>query len=519
MVGAVGCAAASAFVLIRSDGQPIHDWTLQPTVYLAIASAAANILLHFALAEGVNIAWWRRSLKEGTTVNDLHRCWDYGNSLWAASTSGRHFNMVALASIMAALAPINGPLLQRASTVTTQSIQRETALKVSIAPELPFGFTGVTTGRVRSVAMLSSNFTPVMRDYSNRMDINMTNTGCDGVCYSTLKGAGFAVNCSTSTVPYTLNGSLKNSSINWDAFNGTAVFTSNFTFNENNPGNILLTVSYKDSADCDGDLTIKTCLLRAGTAEYPVIYHNDTVRLNDATTISDDKVSSLSTVREQFGPGGSTLGGMALALNNKFMSTAHLRFAGAVGYDITSLGSPPNEYLMTSGFPRCSMQWADPTADLLAAAREVMFRTAIRAANSSTPQTVRATQSNIRTVYKSNYLFLGLALLVTLLGVGFVFPIFTGWWKLGRKVSLSPIETAKAFNAPLLCGHDSNGEAAALLKEVGNRPVKYGEVAILGKNILPKDVYVHPNDPNVMRRLEMASPGWVRLPQDRSRYS
>lgn len=109
-VGAAGCAVASAFVLIRSDGQSIHDWTLQPTVYLAIASASANILLHYPLAEGVNVAWWRRSLKDGTTVNDLHRYWDYGNSLWAASTSGRHFNLVALASIMAALAPINGPL-------------------------------------------------------------------------------------------------------------------------------------------------------------------------------------------------------------------------------------------------------------------------------------------------------------------------------------------------------------------------------------------------------------------------
>lgn len=528
-VGAAGCAVASAFVLIRSDGQSIHDWTLQPTVYLAIASASANILLHYPLAEGVNVAWWRRSLKDGTTVNDLHRYWDYGNSLWAASTSGRHFNLVALASIMAALAPINGPLLQRASTVTTRPVQGATYLSASIAPELPEGYTGIITGRGHTVALLTSTFTPVIREYTNRVDINMGSTGCVGVCYSTLKGAGFAVNCSASTIPYTLDPLLEDGSINSAAINGTEVFTSNFTWSEKTPGDIMLMVTFKGSSACTGNLTIKTCLLQAATVEYSVVFHNDIVSLNDATTISDDKVNSISTVTPQNAQGPTTLGGMGLALNNKFNSKAYMRFTGAVGYDISSSGSPPNEYIAAAGndssrigssFSTCSLRWADPMADLLAAAREVMFRTAVRAANSTTPQqTVRATQTGIRTVYKSHYLFLALALLVTLLGVAFVAPIFSGWWMLGRKVSPSPIETAKAFSAPLLRGHDSNSEADALLKEVGNRKVKYGEVAILGGRVVPPDMYIPPDDSGVIRRLKMASPGFVRLPQDHTGYS
>lgn len=528
LVGAAGCCAAAAFVLIHSDGKSIHDWTLQPTVYLAIASAAANILLHFALAEGVNVAWWRRSLKEGTTVNDLHRYWNYGNSLWAATTSGKHFNLVALASIFAALTPINGPLLQRASTVTNQPVQGQVTLSAAIAPVLPDGYSGIITGRLRSVALLSPAFTSVMREYTNRAVINMSRTDCDGVCQATLKGAGFAVNCSESTVPYTLVGATSDGNINWVAVNGTNVFTSNFTHSESTPGDITLVVTYKGSSACNGDVTIKTCLLRAATVDYPVIFRNDTVTLNDATTITDDGVDSISQVTQRIGQGPTTLGGVTLALSNKFDSTAHMRFVAAAGYEVTSSGSPPNEYVIAaptnSSTPThygldCGLTWADPTADLLAAAREVMFRSAVAAGNSSTVQRVLATESTVRTVYRSNYIYLGLALLLTLLGVGFVTPIFFGWWHLGRNVSLSPVETAKAFSAPLLRGFDSNGDADTLLKDVGDRTVKYGEVAALGGRAVPRDTWLPPTDPQLVRRLEMASPEWVRSPQDHMRYS
>lgn len=148
-----------------------------------------------------------------------------------------------------------------------------------------------------------------------------------------------------------------------------------------------------------------------------------------------------------------------------------------------------------------------------------MFRSSIAAGNSSTVQRVLATDSGIRTVYRSNYIYLGLALLMTLLGLGFVAPIFYGWWSLGRKVSLSPVETAKASSAPLLTGFDSNGDADALLKDVGDRTVKYGEVAILGGSAVRRDTWLPPTDTQIIRRLEMASPEWVRSPRDHMRYS
>ncbi len=520
LVGVAGCCAAAAFVLIQSDGQPIHDWTLQPTVYLAIASAAANILLHFALAEGGNVAWWCRSLKEGTTVNDLHRYWSYGNSLWAASTSGRRFNLVALASLFAALAPVNGPLLQRASTMDKNIVDGNVTLSASMALELPDGYSGTITSGLHSVALLSSFFTSVMRDYTNRAAIKMDKTGCDGNCYSALKGTGFVVNCSESTLWYKLEG----------ASAGTDVFTTNFTHSESTPGDITLVVTYKGTPTCTGDITIKRCLLRAATVDYHVMFKNDTVALDDHTTITDDKVVSISKVARRIGQGSTTLGGVALGLQNRFDSTAHMTFRGGTSYEVRSAGSPPNEYVIAAPanssnpdpYPyriNCGWTWADPTADLLAAARELMFRSAIATGNSSTVQRVLATDSSIRTVYCSNYIYLGLALLMTFLGLGFVAPIFYGWWNLGRKVSLSPVETAKAFNAPLLRRFDSSGDVDALLKDVRGRAVKYGEVAILGGNAVRRDTWLPSTDTQIIRRLEMASPEWVRPPRDYMRYS
>src|SRR5437764_8509578 len=111
LVGSILGIVASVAILIASDKKPILDWTFQPTVYLSIASTLTNITLYFAFTKGVTISWWRRAMKDGTHLADLHRYWDYGSSLWAASTSGRRFNLVALACVLVAIAPINGPFL------------------------------------------------------------------------------------------------------------------------------------------------------------------------------------------------------------------------------------------------------------------------------------------------------------------------------------------------------------------------------------------------------------------------
>lgn len=53
-----------------------------------------------------------------------------------------------------------------------------------------------------------------------------------------------------------------------------------------------------------------------------------------------------------------------------------------------------------------------------------------------------------------------------------------GWWELGRAVSLSPLETAAAFGAPILFQTQNSTEAQDLLQHSGNKKVRYGDVKV-----------------------------------------
>lgn len=140
MLGALIGVLAAIIVLYVSNNKFIDDSKIQPTVYLAIASAATNILLPFALNKAVTVAWWSRALQRDNTVADLHRSWEHGQSLWAALTSGRHFNALTLASILVAMVPVNGPLLQRASRIRQSHFESDTDVHVNIAQEIPGGY-------------------------------------------------------------------------------------------------------------------------------------------------------------------------------------------------------------------------------------------------------------------------------------------------------------------------------------------------------------------------------------------
>lgn len=90
---------------------------------------------------------------------------------------------------------------------------------------------------------------------------------------------------------------------------------------------------------------------------------------------------------------------------------------------------------------------------------------------------MRAELLSTEVVYRSDYMFLGLALMFIGLSALAVVPLLLKWWRLGRNVSLSPIEIARAFGAPeLMAGSGSNSTASELMREVGSRDIRYGEV-------------------------------------------
>ena len=501
VISGLGIIAGVA-VLVKSNNDPTTAWPVQPQVYLAIASTITNITLVYALKRALDIAWWTRAIKPGTTVAHLHREWHFGTSVAAALFKGLfRLNFLALACVLVALAPINGPLLQRASKITPGYIFRETKLKIPISEKIPDGYTGYLSGRQGTVSLLTPNFTSVMNEFAVGIPANITVPECKGVCAATIRGAGFSVNCSTDTADFDLSPKLDDSG-SLDIGSGVQVFGNHLSWDDNSPSQLQMGVQYKPDEKCAGSLQIRNCTLQAAIVEYPIIIdgNSSTVSLEPGTSYTDDKVIETTEYVGLGQVGPTTLGGLAKAITDLYDSTANLRFIGSLGYELVTQGPTSNRFAIidpSNPAANCTIYFEDPSIPLVEAARDLMFRTAIYSANGTNAfQTVQATENITLPVFHSNYVYLGLATLFSLLALLMVFPQFLGWWNLGRQVSMSPIETAKAFRAPMLMGSDPNGEKEELVAVTGDRGVMYGAVS-------PGDgqaEWLGMNQPNVVRR-------------------
>ncbi|KAH9207619.1 hypothetical protein DL95DRAFT_395877, partial [Leptodontidium sp. 2 PMI_412] len=76
-----------------------------------------------------------------------------------------HFNIIALASILVTLVSIDGPLLQRASKVTTKGFLDISMVTVNFSPNMSMVYhpTGRSTGRASGIDVLSNSFLPVVQ--------------------------------------------------------------------------------------------------------------------------------------------------------------------------------------------------------------------------------------------------------------------------------------------------------------------------------------------------------------------
>ncbi|KAH9203850.1 hypothetical protein DL95DRAFT_398978, partial [Leptodontidium sp. 2 PMI_412] len=146
------CLLSSVLILKFSNGQPIDSWPssrfpIQPSVLMSICTAIANLSIRTMFDCGTIISWWRKAYR-GSTVGELHRL---------------HFNVIALASILVTLVSIDGPLLQRASKVTTKEFLDISMVTVNFSPNISiFSLTtGQSTGRASGIDALSDSFLPV----------------------------------------------------------------------------------------------------------------------------------------------------------------------------------------------------------------------------------------------------------------------------------------------------------------------------------------------------------------------
>ena len=172
----VCCVLASLAILVTSNGQPVDSWAVEPTVCLAIVAAIANSAVRLARFQAIPISWWYKASRGGT-VRALERHWEINNSVIRAIFHSRHMSLLNIACLAGSFVIIDGPLLQRASTVVPATLSMDVTMNIPLPAELPTGFSGFYEQHILWENDMS---TRVGLGYLHHDAIHLNTSGCEG---------------------------------------------------------------------------------------------------------------------------------------------------------------------------------------------------------------------------------------------------------------------------------------------------------------------------------------------------
>jgi hypothetical protein len=540
----IATSAAVAF-LATSNKERVKDWPftrfpIQPNVLVNIANQFQNLGLITFVTQGLAIAWWRRAMR-GSSLSTLHRNHAYSYSFYSIITSGKHFNIVALAALMTKFAVIDSTLFQKATkTIVTQQVEYKNVTMTGwMETKWPANMGGVP-GETGAIKTVDTAWARVLNAYTGKIangkvhDIpgkNATFFDCPfrQECSGKFKALGFSFDCNTTDtdVNYGLQqqtqfGGVESSYPVWNI-----EFTPSWATDSKPYASIDMNMLYVNSHagsshhDCPGTLTQRTCSLRPAIVEYPVtvmvpseeelkggniVTHIKFFSDNTSHPIGEplltpqiDQLKFLehTDLAEHFNE-TSTIGALSYIMNNLYASSANLSFTQ--DWDIDLRGSQAQTLFYadmdTQHAHRCYYSidrpgLDDPLIELLRKINTLSFVSALyllnqpqtpvadRAAQGMASQAALSSVTGIVEEYSTDFRYVAGALVATLITILLVLPVYWGFWKLGRKVTLGPLEIANAFNAPIIRPENVRGHHAdfeEVLQEVGNRRVRYGQL-------------------------------------------
>lgn len=181
---------------------------IAPNVILSAMNNLQNMCFGIAIGNGIAIAWWRKALK-GATINDLHRSWAFGTSFANLVLSGRYFNFIALAALAAKLTIIDGVLLQRATTTEIQTDWDPNNINKNVRgyANETIPITGYVAPEMGESLNLLDTFSQHLLGWSlsggqfpaGEWNDNDNFANCNGLCFLNVTGAGFEIDCNTTT--------------------------------------------------------------------------------------------------------------------------------------------------------------------------------------------------------------------------------------------------------------------------------------------------------------------------------
>jgi hypothetical protein len=290
-------------------------------------------------------------LKPGTQLHDLHDTWSAGTSVLDAVLSLRSFNLVAIAGVLMCAVPINGPLLQKSTSVRSKVVSETIRLELPIAKQYPGGYTGISTNRGAEIDLITSNFSTILQVFNRNEPINITtrsnssNYVCDGSCSTVIQAAGYHITCDKTTLPF----ALKNGS---QSLPSTITFATDFTYSTfwwEDGTTILYSSKHKPDSGCNGNLITQKCTLIPALLEQHILLNNNTISLNSNYTYNDDKLVKLlpnDTTGSSHLPGhdNSTHGGLVKFLTSRFNSSALSYWDGLYQEQMVTVGTSVLEF-------------------------------------------------------------------------------------------------------------------------------------------------------------------------------
>ncbi|KAL5321378.1 hypothetical protein ACEPPN_009335 [Leptodophora sp. 'Broadleaf-Isolate-01'] len=451
----------------------------KPAAWLSIILSLNSILAHTAVSQGVAIS----------------------SSIAAALTTWKAFNYIALATVFIGTLPINGILLQNAMTSGINYHQVNKTANFSIATSLPAGFSA-DLNVDGSVGTYNSLWQTVTAEIVGNMDgfyktFDIMNS-CKGDCSATVEAVGFQVEdvCPTYTIPYSLpTDTSSNSTVD------STIFSVDVTWNSSTPNTIGLNSLVKSSSDCAGVYTVANCTLQMAKVKYPVwVKYNETGDgkwswynrrpwLDPVHRLSYYNPSEIVEVYPVVTETNNTVfGGIASALQSYYGSSivmhpttngTTLKYNGLFAQQLPTgfIAGQTDQFGNAVPTPdRCNTSftqffgYGNPTDFMLTTMRETMFYASIYQAYQDqisiqtldqTPDWISANEYRVLWKYWAGSVGVTLAIIL------FILPTFYGFWTLARKTTLSPLETARAFHAPVLREAPKHLDTPGLLKELG----------------------------------------------------
>ncbi len=229
---------------------------------------------------------------------------------------------------------------------------------------------------------------------------------------------------------------------------------------------INMTVLFSTNRNCNEDnITQVTCELEPSIGLYPV-----TLQRSVATLVSPENPAIVAVANNTgVRPGDSISEGFTVSTMAGIVSAAQDRYNTEVSFGRVRR-SPQSGSFQTGffslGFSDYSSNtchgYRGPTEVLMAGLNDLMFRVGAKAATVlnntdqaadldqglSMHQTVDAAQIGSHNVYTANYWYFLAAALLEFLCIACIMPLYWGYWRLGRSVSFSPLETAKVCRSP-----------------------------------------------------------------------